>query len=133
MTRLEIFRSDYTAKRLSKVNTNFAELFAGELKEAATALVDGYLKHEDFVIFSGKQDALVNADATHDGILVKEDWVTFNGKQDALLKIPFVFTGVLTSALATTPVHIVPVASVPVGKKIYITDILINVGGVDAW
>jgi hypothetical protein len=47
--------------------------------------------------------------------------------------LPFSVTLTLTAALAVTPVHIVPVASVPTGKKVYVTDILLKVNGETAW
>jgi len=50
-----------------------------------------------------------------------------------LSEIPFVATATLTAAAAATPVDIVATASVPTGKKIYITDILLYVNGATAW
>jgi hypothetical protein len=47
--------------------------------------------------------------------------------------LPFSVSATLTAAAAGTPVHIVPVASVPSGKKIYVTDILIKVNGAVDW
>mgnify|MGYP001167508456 CR=1 FL=1 len=68
------------------INSMFTELYSKF--QAATALVDGYLKKEDWSTFNSKQDALSAATALADGYLKKEDWSTFNGKQDALtLKI----------------------------------------------
>ena len=46
---------------------------------------------------------------------------------------PFRKTVKLTSALATTPVHIVAAADVTGLNKVFITDLLVNVGGADAW
>ena len=64
------------------LNNMFTELYSKF--QAATAVLDGYLKHEDFATFAGKQDALSAASADTDGYLKKEDWSTFNSKQDAL-------------------------------------------------
>lgn len=46
---------------------------------------------------------------------------------------PQIFTAILTSAAAATPVHLIPVGSVPTGKKIYISSMLMNVNGATAW
>ncbi len=45
----------------------------------------------------------------------------------------FVKTVTLTAAAAATPVTIVPASDVGVSEKIYITDLLVNVGGATAW
>lgn len=42
-------------------------------------------------------------------------------------------TADLTAAAAGTPVHLIPASQVPAGKKIYIIDFLVNVGGATAW
>jgi hypothetical protein len=47
--------------------------------------------------------------------------------------LPFSVSATLTSALAGTVVHIIPVASVPAGKKVYVTDFIIVVNGATAW
>ncbi len=64
------------------INSMFTELYSKF--QAATALVDGYLKKEDWSTFNSKQDALSAATDLADGYLKKEDWSTFNGKQAAL-------------------------------------------------
>lgn len=46
---------------------------------------------------------------------------------------PFIASGVLTAAAAATPVVLLPDASVPVGKKCYVTGILLSVNGATAW
>lgn len=47
--------------------------------------------------------------------------------------VPFTVTASLTAAAAGTPVHVLPAASVPAGKKAYITEVLLNVNGGTAW
>ena len=47
--------------------------------------------------------------------------------------LPFSVTVTLTSAVAGTSVHVVPVASVPTGCKVYVTDLLLTVNGAVAW
>jgi hypothetical protein len=47
--------------------------------------------------------------------------------------LPFRATATLTSALAATPVHLVPAASVPAGKKVYLTGFLLFVNGAVSW
>lgn len=47
--------------------------------------------------------------------------------------VPFVASATLTSAAAATPVDIIPTASVPTGKKIYITGMILTVNGATAW
>lgn len=42
-------------------------------------------------------------------------------------------TGVLTAAAAATPVHVIPDASVPTGKKFYPLGMIMSVGGATAW
>lgn len=50
-----------------------------------------------------------------------------------LVVVPFTATATLTAAAAATPVDIVATASVPAGKKIYITSMLMAVNGGTAW
>jgi len=50
-----------------------------------------------------------------------------------LVVVPFTATATLTAAAAATPVDIVATASVPAGKKIYITEMLMAVNGGTAW
>jgi len=47
--------------------------------------------------------------------------------------VPFYARATLTAAAAGAAVHIVPVASVPAGKKILPLDIVLNVSGGTAW
>lgn len=42
-------------------------------------------------------------------------------------------TGVLTAAAAATPVHVIPAASVPAGKKFYPLGMILSVDGATAW
>jgi hypothetical protein len=42
-------------------------------------------------------------------------------------------TADLTAAAAGTAVHLIPASQVPAGKKVYIVDFLLNVGGATAW
>ena len=46
---------------------------------------------------------------------------------------PFCVAGVLTAAAAATPVVLLADALVPAGKKVYVTNILLSVGGGTAW
>ncbi|SRR6266487_799604 len=52
---------------------------------------------------------------------------------DLYATIPFEVTGTLTSAAAGTAVHVLPAASIPAGKKAYVTGMLLNVNGATAW
>ena len=47
--------------------------------------------------------------------------------------LPFSVSATLTAAAAATPVHIVPVASVPAGMSAYVTDVLLVVNGATPW
>ncbi len=47
--------------------------------------------------------------------------------------VPFRKTVTLTAALGTTPVDIIAAAAVGTGKKVFITDFLVNVNGAVAW
>lgn len=47
--------------------------------------------------------------------------------------IPFRATASITSAAAATPVHVLAAASVPTGKKAYLTGMILNVNGATAW
>lgn len=47
--------------------------------------------------------------------------------------LPFSATVTLAAASAGTPQHVVPVASVPAGMKVYVTDIQIAVNGATPW
>lgn len=47
--------------------------------------------------------------------------------------IPFFAKATLTAAAAGTPVHVIPAANVPAGKKIHIIDIVLNVSDSTAW
>lgn len=47
--------------------------------------------------------------------------------------IPFYARATLTAAAAGTPVHVVPAANVPAGKKILPIDIVLNVSNSTAW
>jgi len=50
-----------------------------------------------------------------------------------LSEIPFHVTGTITSAAATTPINILPTASVPAGKKIYLQGYIATVNGATNW
>jgi hypothetical protein len=46
---------------------------------------------------------------------------------------PLIATAKITAAAAGTAVHVIPAASIPAGKKFYLTGILLNVNGGTAW
>ncbi len=52
---------------------------------------------------------------------------------DLYAVIPFEVTATLTAAAAGTAVHVLAEASVPAGKKAYVTGMLLNVNGATAW
>ena len=77
---------------------------------------------------------MAKADASTNGYLSKEDYAIFLAKQAALADgVPFKKVVTLTSALATTAVHILTAAEVGAGKKVYITNFLLDVNGAVAW
>ena len=59
------------------------------------------------------------------------------GKEFTVNLVPgtniWIASGVLTAAAAATPVHVVPAASVPSGKSVYLLGFIANVRGATPW